>query len=102
MALQLKHIFPGKGVRPGEPQRNPLIQRGTVNVVERQVVGIARLRQLAQHRLRDVARLKAGDTQDAHTPRPGGVAWATIVSLWLMVTLYVDVKRRSIDRLLWH
>jgi tRNA modification GTPase len=25
VALQLKHIFPGKGVRPGEPKRNPLI-----------------------------------------------------------------------------
>ncbi len=67
MSLQLQYVFAGKGVRAGEPQGDALIQRRAVRVVKRQVVGVARFRQLAQHGLRDVAGLVTRDTQNAHT-----------------------------------
>ncbi|MNS93903.1 hypothetical protein D3C72_1281010 [compost metagenome] len=67
MALQLQHVFAGKGVRAREPERDALIQRGAVCIFKRQIVGVARLWQFAQHGFCHLARLEAGDTQNAYT-----------------------------------
>lgn len=87
-ALVVQHIFTGEGVRRGNRVTR---SSAAVNIFKRQVVGIARLRQLAQHLLRgNVARLQTG--KYAGYPRhrvPVGCPGddSVVSGLWLVSTL---------------
>ena len=71
MALQFQHVFAGKGVRPREPQRDALIEGGARGVAERQIVSVARLRQLAEQRpATSLARFRK--CVECRRRRPGG------------------------------
>ncbi len=71
MALQLQHIFAGKRVRTGKPQRNALIQHAAIAIGERQIIGVTRLRQFAQQLAGDLCRLRARDAQNAYAAASG-------------------------------
>ncbi len=90
VALQFQHVFAGKGVRPREPQRDALIEGGAGSVAERQIVSVARLRQLAEQRLATSLALLPEMRRMPTPPRPGGVAWATMVSVVLITVLSDD------------
>ena len=57
MTLQLQHVFAGKGIWAGEPQRNALVQRRTVAVFKWQVIRVARFWQFTQHRFGHLAQV---------------------------------------------
>jgi hypothetical protein len=72
MALQFEYIFTGEGMGGGKEQRNALIKDGTVASAEREVVGAAWRRTVAEHGERYPGSGRSGDADDADAATPGG------------------------------
>ena len=83
VAVQLEHVLTGIGMRRGEIQRQPAIDRSALGIAESRCGGDARRRRPTS-RARRSGRHFSGPTARtiAMPPRPGGVAAATMVSAY--------------------
>jgi len=74
VALEFEHVLAGKGIRPREEQRQPLVDGLTGGITEAGQRRVSRLQVLASQGDGEVGELAAGDSDDtdAAAPARGG------------------------------